>query len=63
MFFRVLISQAKHKWIVTLLVGLAMMCLVTLYVYLNNTAEFANRSMQLVMKNMGHNGSRRAKRT
>jgi ABC-type lipoprotein release transport system permease subunit len=55
MFFRVLISQARYKWVVTLLVGLAMMCLVTLYVYLNNTAEFANRSMQLVMKNMGHN--------
>lgn len=38
-----------------MLVGLAMTCLVSLYVYLNNTTTFANRSMQLVMKNMGHN--------
>lgn len=38
-----------------MLVGLAMTCLVTLYVYLDNTTRFANRAMQLVMKNMGHN--------
>jgi predicted lysophospholipase L1 biosynthesis ABC-type transport system permease subunit len=38
-----------------LLVFLAMTALVGLYVYCNNTASFANRSMQLVMKNMGHN--------
>jgi len=33
----------------------AMTSLVTLYVYLRNTNQFANRSMQLIMKNMGHN--------
>jgi len=32
-----------------------MTSLVTLYVYLRNTNQFANRSMQLIMKNMGHN--------
>ena len=33
----------------------AMTALVSLYVYLNNSAMFSNRSMQLIMKNMGHN--------
>lgn len=39
----------------TLLLFLAMTVLVTLYVYLLNTNRFANRAMQIVMKNMGHN--------
>jgi len=55
MFFRTLICQARYRWGVTLLLFLAMTSLVTLYVYLRNTARFSNRSMQLIMKNLGHN--------
>ena len=55
MFLRILANQARHKWGIALLILLAMTSLVTLYVYSNNTTRFANRSMQLVMKNMGHN--------
>ena len=55
MFLRIITSQARHKWGITLLILLAMTSLVTLYVYANSTTGFANRSMQLVMKNMGHN--------
>ncbi|MCP4644627.1 MAG: ABC transporter permease [bacterium] len=55
MFFRLLFNQARHRWQTTLLVFLTLTALVTLYVYVRNTSEFANRSMQLVMKNMGHN--------
>jgi ABC-type lipoprotein release transport system permease subunit len=55
MFLRILFNQARHKWGIALLILLAMTSLVTLYVYSNNTTRFANRSMQLVMKYMGHN--------
>ncbi len=55
MFLRIVASQTRYKWVVALLVFLAMTTLVTLYVYASNTAAFSNRSMQLVMKNMGHN--------
>ncbi len=55
MFFRLAFNQAKYKWGITLLIFLAMATLVTLYVYLRNTNQFANRSMQIIMKNMGHN--------
>ena len=55
MFLRIITSQARHKWEIVLLVLLAMTSLVTLYVYSSNTTKFANRSMQIVMKNMGHN--------
>ena len=55
MFLRILCNQARHKWGIALLILLAMTSLVTLYVYSNNTTRFANRSMQLAMKNMGHN--------
>lgn len=55
MFFKIVFNQALHKWGITLLVFLAMTALVALYVYLQNTTQFANRSMQLIMKNMGHN--------
>ena len=54
-FFKIILSQARYRWIFTLLLFLAMTVLVTLYVYLLNTNRFANRAMQLVMKNMGHN--------
>jgi len=55
MFFKMLISQARHKWPITLLLCVAMTVLVSLYVYLRNSARFSNRSMQIVMKSMGHN--------
>lgn len=55
MFLKIVINQIRHKWSVALLIFLAMTALVTLYVYARNTAAFSNRSMQLVMKNMGHN--------
>ncbi|MBC8872997.1 MAG: ABC transporter permease [Planctomycetes bacterium] len=55
MFLKIITSQARHKWGIALLIVLAMTSLVTLYVYSSNTTAFANRSMQLVMKNMGHN--------
>ena len=55
MFGRIVISQARHKWPITLMLWVAMTALVSLYVYLNNSARFSNRSMQLIMKNMGHN--------
>ncbi|OHB77929.1 MAG: hypothetical protein A2W31_16410 [Planctomycetes bacterium RBG_16_64_10] len=55
MFLKIALNQARHKWPIALLIVLAMTCLVTLYVYASNTTRFANRSMELVMKNMGHN--------
>jgi len=55
MFFRMILHQARHKWMITLLLWLVMTALVSLYVYLDNSARFSNRSMQLIMKNMGHN--------
>ena len=55
MFFNLIAQQLWHKRVVASLVFLAMTALVTLYVYSSNTSKFANRSMQLVMKNMGHN--------
>ena len=55
MFFKLIVRQLWHKRVVALLVCLAMTALVTLYVYSSNTSNFASRSMQLVMKNMGHN--------
>lgn len=55
MFLKITLSQTRHKWGIALLILLAMTSLVTLYVYSSNTAKFANRSMELVMKNMGHN--------
>jgi ABC-type lipoprotein release transport system permease subunit len=50
-----ILHQARHKWTITLLLWLVMTALVSLYVYLDNSARFSNRSMQLIMKNMGHN--------
>ena len=55
MFLKMVVSQARHKWPITLLLCAAMAVLVSLYVYLGNSARFSNRSMQIVMKNMGHN--------
>ena len=55
MFLRIIVNQARQKWPVTLLLWVAMTALVSLYVYLSNSVRFSNRSMQLIMKNMGHN--------
>ncbi len=55
MFLKIIARQTRHNWVVALLIFLAMTALVSLYVYSKNTAAFSNRSMQLVMKNMGHN--------
>jgi len=55
MFLRIIVNQARYKWGVTTLLLLAMTALVSLYVYINNSARFSNRSMQIIMKNMGHN--------
>ena len=55
MFVTLIVQQLWHKRVVASLIFLAMTALVTLYVYSNNTSKFSNRSMQLVMKNMGHN--------
>lgn len=55
MFLKLLFRQAIYKWGINLLIFLALSTLVTLYVYMQNTTRFANRSMQLIMKNMGHN--------
>ncbi|MFW6164042.1 MAG: FtsX-like permease family protein [Planctomycetota bacterium] len=55
MFLRIVASQARYKWPITLLLWVAMTALVSLYVYLGNSARFSNRSMQLIMKRMGHN--------
>ncbi len=55
MFLKLVLNQAKYKWGINLLITLALTTVVALYVYLQNTTQFANRSMQLIMKNMGHN--------
>jgi len=55
MFLKIIVNQARQKWVVTVLLLLAMTALVSLYVYIKNSARFSNRSMQIIMKNMGHN--------
>ena len=55
MFLKIIANQARYRWHITLLLWVAMTALVSLYVYLGNSARFTNRSMQLIMKNMGHN--------
>jgi predicted lysophospholipase L1 biosynthesis ABC-type transport system permease subunit len=54
MFAKILLQQARHRWQVTALLWLAMTALVSLYVYVGSSARFSNRSMQLIMKRMGH---------
>lgn len=55
MFCKIIFCQARYKWGINLLIFLALTAVVSLYVYLQNTSRFANRSMQLIVKNMGHN--------
>ncbi len=55
MFCKIVTSQARYKWPVTLLLWAALTTLVAMYTYLGNSSRFSNRSMQLIMKNLGHN--------
>jgi len=55
MLTRLVTKQAIQKWPITLLLCIALTTVVSLHVYLRNSARFTNRSMQLIMKNMGHN--------
>jgi len=55
MCLKMILRQTTHRWQVAVLLWLAMTALVSLYVYVENSARFSNRSMQLIMKNMGQN--------
>jgi hypothetical protein len=55
MFARLVANQAAYRWPITLLVCVALTAVVSLHVYLRNSAAFANRSMQIIMKSLGHN--------
>ncbi len=55
MFWGLIFSQIRHSWKQNLLILLAMVSLVSLYAYVLNTGAYAQRSMQLIMKNMGLN--------
>ena len=55
MFWELIFSQIIHSWKKTLLLLIAMTSLVSLYAYVLNTGTYAQRSMQLIMKNMGLN--------
>ena len=48
-------AQIRHQWAVSLLVVLALTGVVALHSYTRNSARFQLRSMQLIMKEMGHN--------
>jgi len=51
----IVFRQAAYKRLVTLLLFLALTASVSVYIYIRNTSRFMNRSMQLIVKNMGHN--------
>ncbi|MCA1809794.1 MAG: FtsX-like permease family protein [Kiritimatiellia bacterium] len=55
MFGKILLAQLRHKWRINALVFLTLSAVITLYVYIFNTNSYSNRSMQLIMKNMGLN--------
>ncbi|OGS36818.1 MAG: hypothetical protein A2293_04090 [Elusimicrobia bacterium RIFOXYB2_FULL_49_7] len=48
-------QQAVYKRFVTVLLLLALTASVSLYVYISNTSRYTNRSMQLIVKKLGHN--------
>lgn len=50
-----LFAQMRHQWAINLLLGLSLACVVALYAYTRNSSEFQHRSIQLIMKEMGHN--------
>lgn len=55
MFWKMIYRQMTQKWPMTTMLFAMMAMLVALYVFIMNTNRFANRSMQLIMKNMGLN--------
>lgn len=55
MYLRLAIKQVMHKWGMNLLFFLTMAALVSLYIFVLNTNSYTLRSMQLIMKRMGHN--------
>ena len=55
MFWKIIGRQMLQKRMMTLMLFALMTMLVSLFVYIQNTTAYANRSMQLIMKNMGLN--------
>ncbi len=54
-FLAPLLQQMRHQYAVCLLLTLSLAGVVALYTYTRNSARFQHRSMQLIMKDMGHN--------
>jgi ABC-type lipoprotein release transport system permease subunit len=54
-FFVPLLRQMRYQYAVCLLLTLSLTGVVALYTYTRTSARFQTRSMQLIMKNMGHN--------
>ncbi len=50
-----LLRQMRHGWAVALLLWVSLCAVVALHTYVRNSAAFQTRSMQLIMKNTGHN--------
>ncbi len=50
-----LVRQMRYAWAITLLLTVALCGVVALHTYVRNSARFQNRSMQLIMKDTGHN--------
>lgn len=48
-------NQLRSKWVVTLLLWLSLSGVVAVHTYARNSARFQERSIQLIMKNAGHN--------
>lgn len=55
MFWKIIFRQMNQKRAMTLTLFTLIALLVSLFVYIQNTNHFANRSIQLIMKNMGLN--------
>jgi len=51
----VFLQQIRHHWVLSLLLFLALCGVAVLHTYVRNSADYQHRSMQLIMKNMGHN--------
>lgn len=55
MFFRILWNQIQTKKAGNALLLALIAAITTLYVFVDNSAKFSDRSMKLIMKRMGHN--------
>lgn len=55
MFFRILWNQIRFKKVRNGLLLALVTAITTLYIFVENSAEFSDRSMKLIMKRMGHN--------